>query len=87
MLKWINDFVANRKIRVRVEDQVSEFQETQSFFLLSPALFNVIMDTLRTAMKDLMTRKVLDILLMTKYGLQAYASASNSQLFKMQPCE
>ena len=32
MLKWINDFVAYRKIRVRVEDQVSEFQETQSFF-------------------------------------------------------
>ena len=30
MLKWINNFLENRKIRVRVEDQVSDYQETQN---------------------------------------------------------
>ena len=30
MLKWINNFLENRKIRVRVEDQVSDYQETKN---------------------------------------------------------
>ena len=57
MLKWINNFLENRKIRVRVEDQVSDYQETQNGspqgVVLSPTLFNVIMDTLKTAMENL----------------------------------
>ena len=27
MLRWINDFLANRKNRVKVEDQVSDFKK------------------------------------------------------------
>ena len=30
MLKWINNFLENRKNRVRVEDRVSDYQETQN---------------------------------------------------------
>ena len=57
MLKWINNFLENRKIRVRVEDQVSDYQETQNGspqgVVLSPTLFNVIMDTLKQLWKNL----------------------------------
>ena len=46
MLKWINNFLENRKIRMRVEDQVSDYQETENGspqgMVLSPTLFNVI---------------------------------------------
>ena len=66
MLKWINDFLVDRKIRVKVEDQVSDYQKTDNGspqgVVLSPTLFNVIMDTLRTAMNHLMVTKGIDLL-------------------------
>ena len=65
MLKWINDFLVDRKIRVKVEDQVSDYQKTDNGspqgVVLSPTLFNVIMDTLRTAMNHLMIKKGIDL--------------------------
>ena len=65
MLKWINNFLAKRKIRVSVENQVSDYQETENGsphgVVLSPTLFNVIMDTLKVAMKQIMTKKGIDL--------------------------
>ena len=65
MLKLINDFLVDRKISVKVEDQVSDYQKTDNGspqgVVLSPALFNVIMDTLRTAMSHLMVTKGIDL--------------------------
>ena len=65
MLKWINDFLLNGKIKVRAEDQKSDFQETENGssqgVVLSPTLFNAKMDSLRTAMHDLMIKKGLDL--------------------------
>ena len=76
MLKWINNFLENRKIRVRVEDQVSDYQETQNGspqgVVLSPTLFNVIMDTLKTAMEKLMS----------KYGIDLSQFADDSAFWK-----
>ena len=59
------NFLAKRKIRVRVENQVSDYQETKNGsphgVVLSPTLFNVIMDTLKVAMKQIMTKKGIDL--------------------------
>ena len=65
MLIWINDFLVDRKIRVKVLDQVSDYQKTENGspqgVVLSPTLFNVIMDTLRTAMNHIMVTKGIDL--------------------------
>ena len=53
MLKWINDCLHNRKIKVRAEDQKSDFQETENGssqgVVLSLTLFNAKMDTLKNS--------------------------------------
>ena len=50
---------------MRVEDQVSDYQETENGspqgVVLSPTLLNVIMDTLKRALKEIITTKSIDI--------------------------
>ena len=56
MLKWIQDFLTCRKIRVRVGTDQSDFKDSENGSpqgsVLSPILFNVIINTLEETLKN-----------------------------------
>ena len=65
MLRWINDFLADRKIRVKVEDQVSDFQKNRKWIFQRVGTQSNFIQCYnghtRTAMNDLMVKKGLDL--------------------------
>ena len=56
MLKWIQDFLTGRKIRVRVGTDQSDYKDSENGSpqgsVLSPILFNVIINTLEETLKN-----------------------------------
>ena len=64
-LKWIRDFLTDRKIRVKIDDECADFQEQENGSpqgaVLSPTLFNVIGDSLKQKLHNLLIRYGVDL--------------------------
>ena len=64
-LKWIKDFLTDRKIRTKIDDTYVEFQEQENGSpqgaVLSPTLFNVIADSLKQKLLALLSRHGVDL--------------------------
>ena len=64
-LKWIKDFLTDRKIRTKIDDTYAEFQEQENGSpqgaVLSPTLFNVIADSLKQKLLALLSRHGVDL--------------------------
>ena len=64
-LKWIKDFLTDRKIKTKIDDTYAEFQEQENGSpqgaVLSPTLFNVIADSLKQKLLDLLIRYGVDL--------------------------
>ena len=65
ILKWIRDFLIDRKIRVKIDDECADFQEQENGSpqgaVLSPTLFNVIGDSLKQKLHNLLIRYGVDL--------------------------
>ena len=75
-LKWIRDFLTDRKIRVKIDDECADFQEQENGSpqgaVLSPMLFNVIGDSLKQKLHNLLI----------KYGVDLSQFADDSAVWK-----
>ena len=64
-IKWIRDFLTDRKIRVKIDDECADFQEQENGSpqgaVLSPTLFNVIGDSLKQKLHNLLIRYRVDL--------------------------
>ena len=64
-LKWIRDFLTDRKIRVEIDDECADFQAQENGLpqgaVLSPTLFNVIGDSLKQKLHNLLIRYEVDL--------------------------
>ena len=64
-LRWIRDFLTDRKIRVKIEDKYAEFKEQENGspqgVVLSPTLFNVIADSLKQKLLALLIKYRVDL--------------------------
>ena len=64
-LKWIRNFLTDRKIRVKIDDECVDFQEQENGSpqgaVLSPTLFNVIGDSLKQKLHNLLIRYGVDL--------------------------
>ena len=64
-LRWIRDFLTDRKIRVKIEDKYAEFQEQGNWSpqgaFLSRTLFNVIADSLKQKLLTLLIKYRVDL--------------------------
>ena len=64
-MRWIRDFLTDRKIRVKIEDKYAEFKEQENGspqgVVLSPTLFNVIADSLKQKLLALLIKYRVDL--------------------------
>ena len=64
-LKWIRDFLTDRKICVKIDNECAGFQEQENGSpqgrVLSPTLFNVIGDSLKQKLHNLLIRYGVDL--------------------------
>ena len=65
MLDWIQNFLLDRKINVKIGTSTSDYQELENGSpqgsVISPTLFNAIMQTLKDALNKLMTELGIDL--------------------------